>query len=255
MGWGGWVANASSVFGTPVWSFPGRPACCRPPITSLILLELLRNPAPAPPAAPYCLLATGCWIPAEGLWEPGRTSDSYVGPSGPGPCRRGAGAPSVWTVDVELLDFQEKEGERELERRREKSGAGAVWTYSSGLCSSGLRLLGVLLGAAGPEQGEVQVCHWFQIRQTVFPVSLVANLLAAPLYPFTSYLCFNQFASQLASCLVLGDQFWRWLATRVRTQLNLYLHCDPTRDDSIANAQKWLFFIIANMRKTQRPES
>lgn len=65
---------------------PHRDASRRPPVTSLILLELLRNPPAALPAAPHCLLAAGCWTQAEGREDPGRSSDHHVGLSGAGPC-------------------------------------------------------------------------------------------------------------------------------------------------------------------------
>lgn len=56
-----------SVFRDSSLKAPRRRASRRPPITSLILLELLRNPTAALPAAPpHCLLAAGCRTPAEG---------------------------------------------------------------------------------------------------------------------------------------------------------------------------------------------
>lgn len=129
----------------------GCPACCRPPVTSLILLELLHNPAPAPPAAPRCILPAGCWTP-------GRTWTATLDH----PKRDPATEEQEHRVfDPWTRNFWIFRGEKERVRDREREtegGSGAVGN-SLGLSGSGLRVSGVLSGPEGPEPGDVQVCH------------------------------------------------------------------------------------------------
>lgn len=98
---------------------PRRRAFLRPPVTSLILLELLRNPTATLPAAPHCLLAAGCWTPAEGQRNPGRTFDRQRWTLRTRTLSRSRGSPKVLNPSTQnFLKFQEKETQREKEREK-----------------------------------------------------------------------------------------------------------------------------------------
>lgn len=152
----------------------------RPPITSLILLELLRNLTAALPAAAHRRLAIGCWTAAEvvsgrDLWPPRPTLRNGT------LFRRGRSIKVFdpltlwWLLEISGKRGTDRVRDTEGLRKRVASVAGGVGTASSGHSSSGLR--DSVGDSKSGTKGSTGV--W------PIPVSLVSfivNLLAPTLY-------------------------------------------------------------------------